>query len=187
MKLTYILIPVIVLFVSGCGSLKSKVKTVDVIEKKLEQKQVVLDKHARIYLDGAITAIKSKPKLEETDKFILRLLDNTQSIIGNPLATDRIGVDAVLSKEAVESKKLLVLEENTNKLITEKGKLEEEKKKADIELKEKAEHIVATQKSWLEKTKDKFTGALVFMLIGAAILMFGPQLLKVIKLFIKPL
>lgn len=187
MKLSYILIPVIMLFVSSCGSLGSKVKTVDNIDKKLEQKQVVLDRQAKVYLDGAITVLKNKPKLEESDKLVLRLLDNTQAIIGDPLASEKIGVNAVLARDPIESKKLMVLEENTNKLLVDKQKLEDQKKQAEKELRAKAEHIVATEKSWFEKLKDKFTSAIIFMLIGACVLVFGPQIMKLIGKFVKPL
>lgn len=186
MKLAYILLPVM-LFVSSCGSLKSKVKTVDTIDKKLEQKQKVLDKQARVYLDGAITAMKSKPKLEETDKFILRLLGNTQEILGNPLASEKIGVNAVLANDPNEHKKLLVLEKETNQLIADKAKLVDEKKEAEKELRAKAEHIVATEKSWFEKLKDKFTQAIFFMIVGGALLIFGPQLMKLVGRIIKPI
>lgn len=186
MKLAYILLPVM-LFVSSCGSLKSKVKAIDTIDKKLEQKQKVLDRQARVYLEGAINVVKSKPKLEEADKLVLRLLGNTQSIIGNPLESEKIGVNAVLAREPEATKKLMVLESNTNTLIAEKLKLEEDKKEAEKALRAKAEHIIATEKSWFEKLKDKFTQAMTFMIIGAVLLMFGPQLLKLIGKIIKPI
>lgn len=158
---------------------KTAQKQVTVVEKKLSQS-------TKVYIDGALQALKKQPAEHITTqtKLAVRLLENAQEIEGVPLHSLRLDVE-MLSKnipDNPETKKLLDLESNHREAIKERLKLEEQIKTLRNQIEEDALKLALIHnKSWFEKTKDWIFDWIGLIAILVLLIILGPKIISFIS------
>ena len=158
---------------------KTAQKQVTVVEKKLSQS-------TKVYIDGALQALKKQPAEHTTTqtKLAVRLLENAQEIEGIPLHSLRLDVE-MLSKnipDNPETKKLLDLESNHREAIKERLKLEEQIKTLRNQIEEDALKLALIHnKSWFEKTKDWIFDWIGLIAILVLLIILGPKIISFIS------
>lgn len=187
MKAIFLLVSITILGLSSCTSTATKtLKNIAKLETVQKKEQVVekkLSSSSRIYIDGALTALKKQPAKHVTQqtKLAIRLLENAQEIEGIPEHALRLDVD-LLTKPTIdksENDKLLKLEAEHRTAISERIALEEQLKDLQAQIVKDAEKLATVaNKSWLDRIKESIYNYIALLVLLLCLILFGPKLLK---------
>lgn len=171
-----ILVSAIVLLsfgLSACSSTKLSLKELDKIEQEIKVKQTELDKKTQIYVSGAVEALSRIPKESRTpeERLALRLLVNTEEIVGRVSESMRLDVDLLLKDDLTADAKLTRIESESKVLTFEKEKLVAKKEEVEAKIVEEATNIVVKEelkKGFFERIKEnaiKLSAAAIALLV----------------------
>lgn len=180
--------------ISCTSTSKSTLKNVETI-KKIEAQSVViekkLDKKSKVYVDASIKALEKAVAKTEPNKEVnlaLRLLRDTQEIIGTPLPNERIDIDPILNNDPVETKRLEDMEKEHRVDLVVKEKLQEEITVLNSKIVDQAKELAQIQnKSWYQKFKESIASYIIVFALALGLVLFGPTLFRLILRLIKPI
>jgi hypothetical protein len=190
------LISVTVLTLASCTSTAKKtlknIEKVDVLQKQEKVIETKLSKSTRIYVDGALNALKKNPIEKNTPqtKLAIRLLENAQEIEGVPEHALKLDIDLLTKPipDKTEEDKLLALEKVHREAISERIKLEEQIKDLQEQIKNDAEKLaIVADKSWFDRLKEKTFQLVSIIAILLCLFFFAPTLFKLFMKLVKKL
>lgn len=189
MKTIFLLVSITILALSSCTSTaKRTLKNVEKLDTLQKQEKVVetkLSKSTRVYIDGALKALKKQPIEHNTPetKLAVRLLENAQEIEGIPEHALRLDVELLTSPtiDKKENDKLLEMEASHRKAISERIALEEQIIGLQDQIKKDAEKLaIIANKSWFDRVKENVFYIVAVIAIMLCLIFFGPWLLRLI-------
>lgn len=183
----YLLIILTCLYFAGCQTAGQRLQKVTKIEQKIEERQIVMNKHSKAYIDGVVRSLARIPvdkRIPEV-KLALRLAQNTQTLLGQPEPDLAIDTDKLLSTnltdQRFEEERLLQLEVGGKKALEDKLKLEREREVLNRQIQsDLAKRVEQERQSFWGKVK--FWGS---MLLGGGLLFVVCMYCPPVILFIK--
>ncbi len=171
MKYILYLIPFLAI---SCVSTKQNIKKLENINKDITVVDKQLSDKSKSYLHGAIEVLKTDKT--KTD-LALRLLLNTQDIIGKPNKLNQIDINPLIAGQLTL---LDVKEKETNQLIDKKNNLLIKKEQVTTQIVETNKKEILEHKSWYTRLKDSVFNYLMVTAAIVLLLIFGPFLCKLL-------
>ena len=162
----------------SCGSIQ-RVTIADAqrLNKEEQHKAVVddkLNKQVQIYVDGALRSIERVEAKEEI-RLAIRVLKDAQDIIGVPTVGEQLNIGEGSDAED----ELGNLEKDKDTELAERKVLEDKIEALQKKIEDDASQLAALQsKGFIDKIKDMIMEYIEYILIGLALLILLPLLIK---------
>lgn len=175
-----ILLGLVICMVGCTSATKVDMTKVRALEQQIKKVDIQRSAKVKVYTAGALDALQSIKKENQTEEIrvAIRLLDNTQKIIGVPQLSQKLDVAALINKEPA-AEKALKKSEKEDEVVEIKRAILVDKKEVELEKVQKKLENAVIHLSFIDTIKLKLSEYAANLLV-----IFGSLTLVIIGLYV---
>ncbi len=173
----YFLFLLALVTLSSCNTTKKDLHNLEKIDKAIVVIKKPLSDNSKVYVDAAIRILEKDPVHND---ITLRLLKDTQTIIGVPQESSKLDILGLTNKDPVHISNLAILETKDKEDIKKLELLEDKKEALKTKIIEDTKKEIAVRKTLFQKIKEGVEHYILITLIILFVIFLGPFVLKTI-------